>query len=205
VRIGLAAAQDVLQSDKIHQLVLRLSETSATDAVLTAVRQMLPAERFEARPWYELADFYRKTVALYQRQFGLLVLIVLIMVLLGVANSVNMTIYERTSECGTLMALGYRGRDVFKMLVAENVLLGLIGGGLGVAVGLALAWLISHVGIAMPPPPNMSSGYTAAIRPDSVIVALAFAVGAVAAILASLLPARRVMRMSVVDALRQGA
>src|SRR3569623_1898101 len=40
VRIGLAAAQDVLQSDKIHQLVLRLSETSATDAVLTAVRQM---------------------------------------------------------------------------------------------------------------------------------------------------------------------
>jgi len=173
--------------------------------VLTAVRQMLPAERFEARPWYELADFYRKTVALYQRQFGLLVLIVLIMVLLGVANSVNMTIYERTSECGTLMALGYRGRDVFKMLVAENVLLGLIGGGLGVVVGLALAWLISQVGIAMPPPPNMSSGYTAAIRPDFVIVALAFAVGAAAAILASLLPARRVMRMSVVDALRQGA
>jgi len=49
-------------------------------------------------PWYEVADFYKKTVELYRRQFGVLQLIVLVMVVLGVANSVNTTLYERTGE-----------------------------------------------------------------------------------------------------------
>lgn len=203
VRIGLPAAEELLLSDQVHQLVLRLTDTAATDAVVAAVRQALPADRYEVKPWYELADFYRKTVALYQRQFGLLVLIVLIMVLLGVANSVNMTVFERVSECGTIMALGYRSHDVFKMLVIENGLLGLIGGGIGVVLGLFFAWLISQVGIAMPPPPNMNSGYIAAIRPNALVLILAFTVGAAATVLASLLPARRASRMPVVDALRQ--
>src|SRR3569833_858747 len=70
VRIGLAAAQDVLQSDKIHQLVLRLSETSATDTVLTAVRQMLPSERLEARPWGERAGGERGAGARGRRRGG---------------------------------------------------------------------------------------------------------------------------------------
>lgn len=205
VRIGLAASHELLLDDKVHTLVLRLTETSATDRVVAALRKMLPVKRFEVKPWYELADFYRKTVALYQRQFGFLVLIVLIMVLLGVANSVNMTIFERIGECGTIMALGYRSRAVFKMLVVENVFLGLVGGGLGVVLGLFLAWLISLVGISMPPPPNMSMGYVAAIRPDTSIVALAFVVGVAATILASLLPARRAIRIPVVDALRQNS
>lgn len=204
VRIGLPAVKGLLlNDDKVHQLVLRLTETSATDRVLASLHQLLPEERFEVKSWYELADFYRKTVALYQRQFGLLVFIVLIMVLLGVANSVNMTIFERVGECGTIMALGYRSHALFKMLVIENVVLGLVGGGLGVALGSFLAWLISLVGIAMPPPPNMNSGYTAAIRLDAMMLVLAFAVGVAATVLASLLPARRVVRMSIVEALRQ--
>jgi putative ABC transport system permease protein len=114
-----------------------------------------------------------------------------------------MTIFERVGECGTIMALGYRSREVFKMLVIENVLLGLLGGSLGVSLGLFLGWLISLVGISMPAPPNMSSGYLAEIRPDTSIVVLAFVVGAVATILASILPARRAVRIPVVDALRR--
>jgi putative ABC transport system permease protein len=203
VRIGLTASHELLLDDKAHTLVLSLTATSATDRVAAALQNILPASSFEIKPWYELADFYRKTVALYQRQFGLLVFIVLIMVLLGVANSVNMTIFERVGECGTIMALGYRSREVFKMLVIENVLLGLLGGSLGVSLGLFLGWLISLVGISIPAPPNMSSGYLAEIRPDTSIVVLAFVVGAVATILASILPARRAVRIPVVDALRR--
>ena len=147
--------------------MLRLKDTAATARVVARLRQVLPSDRYEVRAWYDLADFYRKTVALYERQFGLLVGIVLVMVLLGVANSVNMTIFERIGECGTIMALGYRRRAVFRMLVQENFLLGILGGGLGVTLGLLLAALISWIGIPMPPPPNMNSGYIAAIRPDA--------------------------------------
>ena len=55
----------------------------------------------------------------------------------------------------------------------------------------------------MPPPPNSNSGYTALIRVVPSVVLGAFLVGFAATIVASLLPARRVARLPVVEALRQ--
>jgi putative ABC transport system permease protein len=55
----------------------------------------------------------------------------------------------------------------------------------------------------MPPPPNASIGYTAYIRVVPEVVLMAFSVGVSATVLASLLPAWRVGRIPVVDALRR--
>jgi len=43
-------------------------------------------------------DFYNKTVALYRRQFGALQAIILVMLVLSVASTVNMVVYERTGN-----------------------------------------------------------------------------------------------------------
>ena len=51
-------------------------------------------------------------------------LIILAMVLLSVTNTVNMTIFERTGEFGTMRALGNRGVDVFALILTEGALLG---------------------------------------------------------------------------------
>jgi putative ABC transport system permease protein len=66
-----------------------------------------------------------------------------------------------------------------------------------------LAWVISAVGIPMPPPPNANRGYTAHILVLPLTVLIAFGVGFFATVLAAPLPARRVSRTPVVDALRQ--
>ncbi len=47
------------------------------------------------------------------------------MVLLSVANTVNMSVFERIGEFGTMRALGNRGRQVFALILIESVLLGL--------------------------------------------------------------------------------
>ena len=91
-------------------------------------------------------------------------MIVLVMVLLSVANTVNMALHERVGEFGTMMALGNRRGFIFRMIVLESGLLGVIGAALGLVLGLLLAWGISLVGIPMPPPPNWNVGYTAAIQ-----------------------------------------
>jgi putative ABC transport system permease protein len=78
-----------------------------------------------------------------------------------------------------------------------------IGAALGVVLGVAVAIAISLIGIPMPPPPNANLGYTAAIRLVPAVIAGAFATGLVATVLASLLPAWRVSRIPVVEALRQ--
>jgi len=124
-------------------------------------------------------------------------------VLLSVGNSVNMSLFERVGEFGTMRAVGDRGRKIFALVVTEGALLGLLGATLGVAIGVALAFGISAVGIQMPPPPNSNLGYVAEIRLVPSVVAGAFLTGFVATVLASVLPALRVSRIPVVEALRQ--
>jgi len=130
-------------------------------------------------------------------------IIILVMVLLSVANSVNMAIYERTGEFGTLMALGDSQGDIFQQVIKENMLLGLLGAGMGVVIGVVLAWAISGIGIEMPPPPNSDVGYTAYIRLVPRVISIAFIVGLVATVLAAVLPAYRISRLPVAEALRE--
>lgn len=204
VRIPLAAARELMLTDGANVLVVTLDRTEDTDRALAAVRALLDSETLEAQSWRTLADFYEKTVDLYERQFGVLQLIILVMVLLSVVNSVNMTAFERLPEFGTLQALGNRKRQVFRLLLVENLLLGLIGAALGVVVGIILAIGISATGIPMPPPPNANVGYTAVIRLLPTTVLSAFLIGFIATALAAIFPARRVSRTSIVEALRQG-
>lgn len=204
VRIPIAPARDLLGTKGANLLVISLHHTEDTDRTQQAVREFLPV-KLESRTWQQLSDFYEKTLLLYDRQFGVLQLIILFMVLLSVANTVNMSTFERLSEFGTLQALGNRQRQVFSLIVIENCLLGVIGATLGVLAGIGLALIISAIGIPMPPPPNANLGYTAFIRVDIATVSAAFLVGVSAAALAALLPARRVSATPIVDALRQGS
>jgi len=205
VRVPLAAAQRLLDMSGYHLLVVHLADTASSETSTAALRGALDPARYDVRPWYEISDFYAKTVDLYDRQFGVLRLVVLLLVLLAVANSVNIAVAERTGEFGTMMALGNRRSEIASLIVAEGALIGLIGGALGVVAGMLLAQLISAIGIPMPPPPNSDLGYMARIRVVPAEVALALGVAMVAALTASVLPALRISRLKIVDALRQNA
>ena len=202
VRIAQVAAQELLFTPAIHNVVVLLDDTGATDEVVAAIKSRLGAQGYEVKPWHELADFYNKTVALYRRQFGALQAIILVMLVLSVASTVNMVVYERTGEFGTLLALGLRRQQIFRLVLIENTLLGLIGGLLGVITGLALAALISQIGVPMPPPPGSNTGYTASIRMVPWIFAAAAITGVLAASVAAILPGRRAAKLPVVEALR---
>src|SRR5512139_263670 len=202
VRIAQAAAQELLATQAVHGVVVALDDTSHTDAVVAELRRQLGPLGYEVKSWQELADFYNKTVALYKRQFGALQVIILIMLVLSVASTVNMVVYERTGEFGTLLALGMKRRRIFRLILLENTLLGLLGAGLGVVAGVALAAAISAIGLPMPPPPGSNAAYTASIRVVPWILAGSALTGAAAATLAALLPGRRAARLVVVDALR---
>ena len=133
----------------------------------------------------------------------MLQVIILALVLLGVVNSISMTLHERVAELGTMRALGRREKDVFLQLVIEYALLGLVGAALGTLVGVLLAAIISTIGIPMPPPPNSEEPFTARISVEWVSVCYAFAVGFIATVLAVLWPAWRAQRVPVAEALRQ--
>ena len=203
VKIPLPAAQELLATRGVNLLVVSLHRSRDLPVVATAARELVTGRPVEAKTWTELNDFYDKTVQLYDQQFGVLRFIILVMVLLSVVNSVNMSLFERIGEFGTMRAVGDRGRKIFALVVTECALLGLIGAALGVLIGVVAAITISAVGIPMPPPPGANLGYTAAIRLVPAVIGSAFVIGWSATVLASLAPAWRVSRIPVVEALRQ--
>ncbi|MCL4393420.1 MAG: ABC transporter permease [Chloroflexi bacterium] len=111
----------------------------------------------------------------------------------GMMNAMLMSVYERTREIGTLRALGWRRRRVIWMIVREAVLLSILSGAAGVALGIALGSLISME-------PTMGSYlkgvYGAALLAQAMLIALFL--GAVGAIY----PAWRASNLSPVEALR---
>lgn len=204
VRIPLRAAGDLIDSKGVHILVLTLKETEKTTTFLQSTKPELTGLGVVAKNWLELSDFYEKTVQLYEAQFGVLRLIVFFMVLLSVTNSINMTLYERTREFGTVLALGTSSKTVLQQILVESLALGIAGSLVGAALALAISWVLSIHGIPMPPPPNANIGYLARIRLDASSVLFAVGIGIASTFCAAIIPARRASRLVIVDALRHG-
>jgi putative ABC transport system permease protein len=203
VRLPLEAAQELLVTSGINEIVVELSDTSLTEHAAAQLRQRLTREGYEIKTWTELADFYTKTVRLFDRQFGFLQIMLLLMIALSVSNTINTATFERMPEFGTMLALGDRRLDVFRLVLVECLILGVLGSVFGIAAGCLLALGISAVGIDMPPPPNTDTGYTAFIRIVPSVIGWAFVVGTLSAVLAGLVPSIRIARTPPVDALRR--
>ena len=203
LRVTLPMAQRLMRASGAHEWVVLLRDTEATDAVAASVRRLVAARGLEVSTWRDLADFYNKTVVLLSRQVSVVKWMIAIIIVLGISNTMLMTVLERTGEIGTSMALGARRAQVLRRFLAEGVIIGLLGGTAGVLAGLALATAISRVGIPMPPPPGMSTGYLGQIRVTWPLVVEGLALAFFTTLAAGIYPAWRASRMNIVDALRR--
>lgn len=203
LRVTLPMAQRLMRASGSHVWVVLLDDTDQTSAVAASIRGRLDLPGLEVTPWYELADFYNKTVTLLSRQIAVLKWMIAIIIVLGISNTLMMNVMERTGEIGTSMALGLRRLRVLRRFVAEGVAIGVLGGAAGALIGWLLALAISRVGIPMPPPPGMSRGYVGEIMLTWPILVDSFMLAVGTTLLASALPAWKASRMNVVDALRR--
>lgn len=201
VKMTLSAAQQLLQTQKVEKILVLLNETGDTAAVHTSLARQLARFHVEFREWQELASFYHQVVALYNGIFGFLGLIVFFVVIFSVANTVAMSVLERTREIGTLMAMGTTAGRIWRSFLAEGTVLGLLGGGSGLAVGTLLSLAINRANVMLPPPPGYTSGYRLQILLVPQNLALVFAISFITAVLSSLAPAWRASRLKIVDAL----
>jgi putative ABC transport system permease protein len=202
LRLPLPMAQKLLRTDGVHRWVVLLQDTALTEPLLSLARQQLSGKPFEVVPWFELADFYNKTVGLFSKQVDVIRAIIALIIVLSISNTMMMTVMERTGEIGTLMALGSNRSKILRLFVSEGALLGLIGGLVGVLVGVAAGYVISKIGIPMPPPPGMARGFTGEIRIGWGLIVDAFILAGGTTLLASIYPAWKASRMVIVDALR---
>jgi putative ABC transport system permease protein len=119
--------------------------------------------------------------------------IALIVGILGIANTMAMSVFERTREIGILRALGWKSGKIMLLIQTEAGVLGLAGGVIGIAVG----WLALNVLSRLPQTASVvSSSIPLLLLPEAMGIALLAGLGAGA------LPAWRGARLSPVEALR---
>ena len=205
LRVPLSVAQHLLNVSGVHTWVVLLKDTDQTKQVLHYLQAKFSHDDsgpIEFTPWYKLADFYNKTVALFSRQMNVLRGMIAIIVVLSVSNTMIANVFERTGEIGTLLALGYRRRRIVGLFMGEGLLLGVLGGIFGVVAGWAAAKIISTIGIPMPPAPGMAFGFDAGILLTPMLAVGSFLLIVITTVMASLYPAWRASRLAIVDALR---
>ncbi|MBI4608216.1 MAG: ABC transporter permease [Candidatus Rokubacteria bacterium] len=108
---------------------------------------------------------------------------------IGIMNIMLVSVTERTREIGLRMAVGARSRDILAQFLVEALTLSLIGGGIGIAAGLAGSYGIAYF-----------AEWRTLIQPGAILLAFSFA-GAVG-IFFGFYPAQKASRLDPIEALR---
>lgn len=126
---------------------------------------------------------------------GLLGVSVLI-ALVGVGNTLSLSVLERTRENALLRAMGLSRRQLRRMLAVESLLMALVAAGLGIVLGLIYGW----TGTSALMGGQTVDGAVEYAVPGKLLIVIA-AVAAVAGLVASVLPARRAAKVAPAGAL----
>jgi putative ABC transport system permease protein len=169
----------------------------AQTLVQTAIVDLLPRAdpRFESGRY--IAQVHRNDIARDFKLFDIIIALTVILAGLGVLNGQLLSALERAKELGVLKALGTTRRQVAGMVLLESSVVGLIGGGLGVALGSLLGpFIVSALRVmsGLDLPQRSAGPYAASAWIGAVLIALA----------AGLYPIWRMNRADAIAAVRTG-
>jgi putative ABC transport system permease protein len=116
-------------------------------------------------------------------------------------NTLLMTMFERTREIGTMLAMGTPRGWIVALFMMEALVLGVLGAVVGLAAGNLLASLIDYAGVQLPPPPGSTEPMKFyVLHVPSLMIGSSLLV-IVSLTLASILPAIRASRLQIAEAL----
>lgn len=140
---------------------------------------------------------------------NMIVILVIIMGALcfGIVNTMLMAVLERVRELGMLMAVGMKKTRVFKMIILETLMMAAVGGPLGILLGLLINNYFATYGLDLSVYSEglKEFGYASVLYPqvlftDYLIISVAIAV---TALIASIYPARKAIKLRPVEALHK--
>lgn len=199
--IPLTAAQMLMDTENVEQIIIRLKDTKSTDVIRDDLQSRLRGGA-RVKTWEEVALLYQQITKFNSVQNRIMEFIILSLILLGILNTIGMSVFERTGEIGTVAALGETSRTILWQFLLEGGLLGLLGSLSGVVLGTILIVLINWLKIKLVIPGGSTEmlikiGFYA--RPFIHAAVLAVA----SSVLASLVPSWRASQMNIAEALRR--
>lgn len=203
--VPLSLAQRLLRMDGRATEVLVSVPDDDLDRVkeLASRLQARLGPTFEVNTWDEVAVFIKQTQARQNFILQLIAAVFMVLMLLGVANTMLMSVLERTREVGTMMAVGVRRSQILALFLFEALGLGALGGVVGAVAGQGVVSWMHAAGLEVTAP-GQNAPFT--IRPYVApqYLGTVILIAAVGAMLFAVYPAWRASRLRPVEALNGG-
>lgn len=197
-------------SNKTTEIAILLTNNDSTEVVAKRIMKLFPTdiakEKIVVQTWSELMPALKLMNDMTIQFTFIFVIIILIALSFGIINTMMMAIMERTRELGMLMSIGMSKLRIFLMIMSETIFLSITGG----AIGLLFSWIAiafaNSYGIDLS---NVAQGlnalgYSSIVHPVLelkyyILIALLVIV---TAILSSIFPARKALKLNPAEAVR---
>jgi putative ABC transport system permease protein len=162
---------------------------AAQEEIRVLLRESRDAEDFTVRNQNDLAEAAEGSTKVMTMLMAAIASISLLVGGIGIMNIMLVSVTERTREIGIRLAIGARGSDVLTQFLIESIVLGVLGGLIGLAVGVIGSKVLGHF-----------TGWETVISPAIMLISVAFS-GAVG-VFFGYYPARTAAQLDPIDALR---
>jgi putative ABC transport system permease protein len=199
--IIIAPMDDVQQSSAGDQYLIifaRVSDPNRIDDIANSIQKKMDDlhgkkvfQVFTTKQLTEQIGTVTNTISLV---LGGIAGISLLVAGIGIANTMLMSVMERTREIGIMKAIGASNRNILEIFLMESALIGLIGGVIGGIVGIGFS---NVIGVVLR---NYGIGFATKVTPELFLGGVGFSL--IVGVIFGLLPARRAAKLQPVEALR---
>lgn len=197
--------QQLIKTPKqnVHEIAVFIDDYEKSDQLAADFQSKFPD--LEVLPWPDLSPGMRFIIEFFDYYLYIIVGIILFALLFSIINTMLMAVLERTKEIGMLMAIGMAKSKVFMMIITETVMISMVGTPLGILFSYISIAYFGKYGIHLSTDVYADMGYSSSIYPyldynRYVDVSLMVFIMAV---LASVYPALKALRLNPVEAIRK--
>jgi len=187
-----------LRQEGYQQIIVKVDSPEHVQEI----EQKITKEGFLAFSFHDALQQINLVFLILQAILGGIGAIALVVAGFGIANTMVMSIYERTAEIGLMKAVGARNRDVMSVFLGEAGAIGFLGGVVGVSVGVGLSRLINAMALAYLRTQTMGEGPEILIHTPLWLILFSIGFATLAGLLSGIYPAMRAATLSPVSALR---
>ncbi len=193
----LATVQGILGiGDAVSQIEMQVSDVFAAETIAASVMDELDDATLKAENW--IANNQELLSGLQGQSISsvMIQVFVMISVVLGISSVLAITVMQKSKQIGILKAMGIKDGDSSLVFLFEGLILGIFGAIGGVLLGLGLSYAFTTFALGADGNPVVPLAIDAGFITLSALIAL------VASMVASLIPARKSSRLSVIEVIR---
>jgi len=148
--LTLTDAQELLVLEgRVHEIAVVGVDLDEVDQLAADLKASINNSELQVETWRQVARGFYKAMQADRQGTWIMLFIIVLVVAVGVLNTVLMTVMERRREYGVLRAIGTAPGQVFRLVLAEVLVLGVISCVLGTMAAFAINYGLSSTGVKM--------------------------------------------------------